>query len=109
MRRGTYFTRAAKYASKTRTFTVAQAVFLTGAFDFKAVLLIHRHGRLVINNTVNSIRSTRAQPVVTHVDHCADQRAGNAAIVPPGVRRYQNVRDAAKALGDLNRKDGQRQ
>ena len=45
--KGTIFTSA--YIIRINIFTIAQAVFLTGAFDFKAVLLIDLNGRLIIN------------------------------------------------------------
>ena len=76
--------------------TVAQRVTPAGAFDLKAVLLIHRNRRGIIGEH-RQLNTLDAQPVVAQVDHLAHQRAGDAAVVPARIHADTKIGDVATA------------
>ncbi len=71
--------------------TVAQHVTPAGAFDLKAVLLIHRNRRGIIGEH-RQLNTLDAQPVVAQVDHLAHQRTADAATLMAGGNRHAKGR-----------------
>ena len=76
--------------------TVAQRVTPAGAFDLKAVLLIHRNRRGIIGEH-RQLNTLDAQPVVAHINHGTHQRAGDAAVVPARIHADTKIGDVATA------------